>query len=209
MAEYRVALDPGVIFRVGESMKQFSEAWQRDVEALAAANGRVEELMRELNAATDRANSLQGDVRAERERNEELVRRNADLEAQMRALVQSSLSARDTLASLVNLAAEGARVAPAAKTPPVRADGTTAQRPAPQPSAVAVQRARDQLAEASASAPQQFAPARASARPAPRTLEDVRREEEQDDGTGLPPGPPAFLRPDLAAALNYPGQASK
>ncbi|WP_152535373.1 hypothetical protein [Bradyrhizobium sp. Ai1a-2] len=196
------------MLRLGESMHKVSEAWQRDVDALAAANGQVEALMRELNAAVDRASGLQGDLHSERERNEDLVRRNADLEAQMRALVQSSLSARDTLASLVNLASEGARVAPAAKAPPVRADGTTAPRPE-QRQFVSAQLAREQLDEAFASRPQQSAPPRASARPAPRTLEDVRREQEQDDGTGLPPGPPAFLRPNLAAALGYPGQASK
>ncbi len=179
MAEHRVVMDPTILNRLGENMRNIGDAWQHDVDNLHEAIGRIESLTRELNAATDRASDRQADLMAERAETRRLVERNAFLEAQCQRLFDLSRGAQDGLAEIADQAVQVARDAPSRE--PVRVDGTTAARPVPAP-------------------PPQVQPARGST----RTLQDVRRpgdglksQEPEDDGTGLPQDPPAFLRTGL------------
>jgi hypothetical protein len=175
MTEHRVQLDPTIMDKFADGMAHIRKAWQADVDELHIANGQVETLRRELNASNDRASNLDGDLRNERARNETLIRRNAYLEAQMQRQYDTTIDARDTLSKVVGRAEEIARAAPDVGSKPARDDGTTRPRRAPEPPEMIIPMAPRKL---------------------DRTLADVRRDQE-DDGTGLPPGPPAFLRTPL------------
>ncbi len=183
MGEHRVVMDPTILNRLGENMRNIGDAWQHDVDNLHEANGRIESLTRELNAATDRASDRQADLVAERTETRRLVERNAFLEAQCQRLFDLSRGAQDGLAEIADQAVQVARDAPPAR-PPVRTDGTTAVRPVPPPP------------------PPSPPPSPPLAmRGSTRTLQDVRRsdnglksQEPEDDGTGLPQESPSFLR---------------
>lgn len=117
MAEpHRLVLDPGVARRVGESMGAFADAWEADIAALREAEARVADTERLLNAATDRADNLQADLRAARQENSDLLKRNAHLEAQVQSLYEKSLDAKDALSHLAERAVESARTAPPVAT---------------------------------------------------------------------------------------------
>ncbi len=182
MAEHRVVMDPTILNRLGENMRNIGDAWQHDVDNLHEAIGRIESLTRELNAATDRASDRQADLVAERAETRRLVERNAFLEAQCQRLFDLSRGAQDGLAEIADQAVQVARDAPPAR-PPVRTDGTTTVRPVPPP-------------------PPPSPPS--ATRGSTRTLQDVRRSDDglklhepEDDGTGLPQDPPAFLRTSI------------
>lgn len=175
MTEHRVTLEPSVISRLGNTMQEFSDAWQADVDDLRAAKGQVELLNRELKAATDRCDGVISDLRSERERNEALVRRNAFLEAQLQTQYETTLDARDALSKVADRAAETARAAPDAEPKGVRMDGTISVR-ATEPTASIPRIPKD-------------------VRAAPRTLADVRREQAEDHDE--PQEKPLFLRTPL------------
>jgi hypothetical protein len=113
MAEqHRPVLDPAVARRVGESMGVFADAWQGDIDELRRVETELADTQRLLNAATDRANDLQGDLRTVRQENADLIKRNAHLEAQVQSLYEKSLDAKDALGHLAERAVESARSAP-------------------------------------------------------------------------------------------------
>ncbi|MCW2195108.1 septal ring factor EnvC (AmiA/AmiB activator) [Bradyrhizobium elkanii] len=183
MAERRVELDPSVLIRLGTNMENIGQAWQADVDELNAARDQIQMLRRELDQADDRASNLQAELSASRGEVRQLLQRNSYLEAHTQRLFETAQDVGDSMKSLAESAVDVARRAPAGApaAAPVRADGTTA----PRPTAVA--------------APTGHAPVQR-----PRTLDDVRREQKaaaetdpDDDGTGLPPGKPQFLRTPL------------
>ncbi|WP_158231227.1 hypothetical protein [Bradyrhizobium sp. C9] len=187
MAEHerRVELDPSVLTRLGTNMETIGQAWQADVDELNTARDQIQMLRRELDQADDRVSNLQADLTASRSEVQRLLQRNAFLEAHTQRLFETAHNVGDSMKSLAESAVDVARHAPAGAptgATPVRADGTTAPRPIV-------------VAAPKVSAPIQPAPTR------PRTLEDVRREnlaaDAEDDGTGLPPGKPQFLRTPL------------
>lgn len=112
MSEHRPVLDPSILGRLATSMVQFEQAWLSDVEQLRAFEQKLLDTERLLNAATDRSSDLQADLRAARQENSELIRRNAHLEAQLQKLYENSLDAKDALINLAGRAVEVARTAP-------------------------------------------------------------------------------------------------
>jgi septal ring factor EnvC (AmiA/AmiB activator) len=134
MTEHRLVIDPGVMRRLANSMVAFANAWDGDIAELRRVESELEDTKRLLNAATDRASDLQGDLRAVRQENADLIKRTAHLEAQIQSLYDKSLDARDALGSLATRAVDVARTAPTVaahsqwkdpeKTPPGENDGT-------------------------------------------------------------------------------------
>lgn len=116
MAEHRLSLDPGIIRRLAGSMETISDAWAGDLAELRRVEDELAETKRTLNAATDRASDLQGDLRSARQENTDLIRRNAHLEAQVQKLYENSLDAKDALEQLATRAVEAARTTPAAES---------------------------------------------------------------------------------------------
>ncbi|MHC2250971.1 uncharacterized protein (DUF3084 family) [Bradyrhizobium embrapense] len=177
----RIELDPTVLLRLGANMETIGQAWQADVDELNTARDQIAMLRRELDQADDRVANYQADLTATRAEVRQLLERNAYLEAHTKRLFDTAHDVGDSMRSLAESAVDVARRAPAVApaVAPVRADGTTA----PRPSVVA--------------APPGHAPVQR-----PRTLDDVRREQlaaadDEEDGTGLPPGKPQFLRTPL------------
>ncbi|MGY4269819.1 MULTISPECIES: hypothetical protein [unclassified Bradyrhizobium] len=181
MAERRIELEPSVLLRLGANMETIGQAWQADIDELNTARDQIVMLRRELDQADDRASNFQAELTATRAEVRQLLERNAFLEAHTKRLFDTAHDVGDSMKSLAESAVDVARRAPAVAptVAPVRADGTTA----PRPSVIA--------------APPGPAPVQR-----PRTLDDVRREQlaaadDEDDGTGLPPGRPQFLRTPL------------
>lgn len=116
MPEHRPILDPTILGRLSTSMVQFEQAWLADVTELRRVEAKMAAIERLLNSATDRASALQGDLRAARQENADLIRRNAHLEAQVQKLYENSLDAKDALEHLAARAVEAARTAPPAES---------------------------------------------------------------------------------------------
>lgn len=112
MSEHRLTLDPSAVTRLSENLAVIEEAWQGDIAELRRVEGELEGTMRLLNAATDRANDLQADLRSVRQENADLLKRNAHLEAQVQSLFEKSRDAQEALGSLANHAVGAARTAP-------------------------------------------------------------------------------------------------
>lgn len=170
--------------RLAGSMSNIAAAWQGDIDALRAAEVRIADLERNVGSVTDRASDLQADLRETRARIETLLTRNAYLEAQVQRLRDTSLDARDSLATIAGQAEMVARGEPIA--PPARADGTTAPRPAP---------ARTQAV------PPRMPPS--------GSVRQVPLRVDEDDGTGLPQETPAFLRTPIPAAPEFHRDAAE
>ncbi|SEB95973.1 hypothetical protein SAMN05444164_0663 [Bradyrhizobium erythrophlei] len=178
--ERRVELDPTVLTRLGANMETIGHAWQADVDELNTARDQIQMLKRELDQADDRASNLLAELTASRSEVRQLLQRNAFLEAHTQRLFETAHNVGDSMKSLAESAVDVARHAPAGApigAVPVRTDGTTAPRPTVVAAPTGPQATRS------------------------RTLDDVRREQKQadpdDDGTGLPPGKPEFLRTPL------------
>ncbi len=112
MTEHRNVLEPGVLTRLGSSMDQIAIAWQADITAVHRLEGELAIMRRERDAAVDRAEFVEKDLRDARERNEALVQRTAHLEAQLQAVYDRSEDAKDALGKLSSHTVDAARTAP-------------------------------------------------------------------------------------------------
>jgi septal ring factor EnvC (AmiA/AmiB activator) len=119
MAEHRPVLDPSVLHRLSTSMESIAAAWEADVTELRRAETKLADTERLLNSASDRASTLQADLRTARAENKGLLLRNAHLEAQVHTLYETSLDARDAVINLLggvaSRAVQAAQTAPAIK----------------------------------------------------------------------------------------------
>jgi hypothetical protein len=115
MTEHRPVLDPNILRRLASSMENIAAAWESDVTELRGTEARLADTIRTLNAVTDRANDVSGDLLSARAENKALLLRNAHLEAHVQALYDRSLDAQDLLGALASRAVDVARGAPAAE----------------------------------------------------------------------------------------------
>jgi len=178
LAEHRNVMDPSVLHRIASNMESIAEAWQADIDALHAETDRANGLERELNTTMDRASNLQADLRSTMERLEGVIYRNAFLEAQVQRLRDTSLDARDTLAAIASQAEQVAHEESAAAAP--------ARAAAPLAGEVKTEQARV--------VPPQPEPTQPS-------------HDDEDDGSGLPPGTPEFLRTPLPDGVDFSAPA--
>jgi chromosome segregation ATPase len=170
--ERRPVIDPSILGRMSASMDSIRAAWEADVAELNELKAKNADMERIMHSHADRLNDTLHDLANERRLNIDLVHRNAQLEADLRMLANTSLEARDHLNTLAARAEQSTQIQQAAAT-----SAPTA------PPAAPAQTDNERLHERAVNLVRQIG------------LDD---SELDDDGTGLPPGMPEFVARDRA-----------